>query len=55
MVLFEYFNAKDQSKLQILNRRMYSGILPNWINKVKIQTKIKFRVTNNVENDEDYN
>ena len=45
MVLFDYFDDIDRSKLQILNTRLYNGIMPNWLNKVKINTRVKFRAT----------
>jgi hypothetical protein len=31
MIIFEYFGYLQTIKMQILNRRFYLGILPNWM------------------------
>ena len=46
MVLFEYFGYLQTIKMQILNRRFYHGILPNWMHQV--HKKIQFRVAPNI-------
>lgn len=35
MLIFDFFEYKETHKIQILNKRFYNGILPNWINKIK--------------------
>ena len=44
MVIFDYFEYKEYLKIQILNKRFYFGILPNWINRIKT-AKLSIRLS----------
>ncbi len=55
MVLFDFFSAAERSKLQILNRRFYFGIMPHWMCRVKVNTAIRVIITENLEQDKEYN
>ena len=55
MALFDLFSAAERSKLQILNRRFYFGIMPHWMCRVKVNTAIRVIITENLAQDEEVN